>query len=69
MQRLLLQALATEPGRPLSGGYRNRHRLPGPSSVQRALQTLVRDELVARAEGVHRISEPFLAEWIRRNEL
>jgi hypothetical protein len=69
VQRLLLQALATEPGRPLSGGYRNRHRLPGPSSVQRALQALVRDELVARAEGVHRISEPFLAEWIRRNEL
>ncbi|HEY1277955.1 MAG TPA: hypothetical protein VGF25_23820 [Thermoleophilaceae bacterium] len=69
VQRLLLQALAAEPGRPLSGAYRNRHRLPGPSSVQRALQTLVRDELVARREGGHRISEPFLAEWIRRNEL
>jgi hypothetical protein len=69
VQRLLLQALATEPGRPLSGDYRNRHRLPGPSSVQRALQALVTQELVAREEGVHRIAEPFLAEWIRRNEI
>jgi uncharacterized protein len=69
VQRLLLQALATEPGHPLSGGYRNRHRLPGPSSVQRALQALVRDELVARVNGEHQISEPFLAEWIRRNEV
>ena len=66
-QRLVLQALAREQGRPLSGDYRRRHGLPGPSSVQRALDALRRDELVARDDsGEHRIAEPFLADWLRR---
>jgi AAA+ ATPase superfamily predicted ATPase len=69
-QRLVLQALAAEPGRPLSRDYRRRHALPGPSSVQRALEALVKDELVARDKpGDYRIAEPFLAEWLRRGEL
>ncbi len=68
LQRLVLQALAKEPGRPLRGDYRHRHKLPGPSSVQRALQTLVKDELVSRDARDYRICEPFLAEWIVRNE-
>ena len=29
-QKLVLQALAREPGRPLTGAYRARHDLPGP---------------------------------------
>ena len=66
-QRLVLQALAREPGRPLAGEYRRRHGLPGPSSVQRALDALRKDELVTRdADGAYRIAEPFLAEWLRR---
>jgi hypothetical protein len=66
-QRVVLQALAREPGRPLAGEYRRRHGLPGPSSVQRALDALRRDELVARtSDGEHRIAEPFLADWLRR---
>jgi hypothetical protein len=66
-QRLVLHALAREPGRPLAGEYRRRHGLPGPSSVQRALDALRKEELVARgADGEHRIAEPFLAEWLRR---
>lgn len=65
-QRLVLQALAAEPGRPLREDYRRRHGLPGPSSVQRALQALSRDELATRENGVWRIAEPFLAEWLRR---
>ncbi len=66
-QRLLLQVLAAEPGRPLSGEYRRRHGLPAPSSVQRALGALLKDELVARdASGEYRIAEPFLAEWLQR---
>jgi hypothetical protein len=64
LQRLLLQALAREQGRPLSGAYRSRHRLPGPSSVQRALEALSRDELIVREEADHRIAEPFLADWL-----
>jgi hypothetical protein len=69
VQRLVLQALAVEPGRPLGGEYRRRHGLPGASSVQRALEALVRDELVAKdGRGEYRIAEPFLAEWLQRSE-
>jgi hypothetical protein len=69
-QRLVLQALAADPGRPLGRDYRRGHALPGPSSVQRALEALVREELVARDRpGDYRIAEPFLAEWLRRGEL
>jgi uncharacterized protein len=64
-QRILLQALSLEEGRPLTGEYRRRHGLPGPSSIQRALEALERDELVARANGRAWISEPFLAQWVR----
>jgi hypothetical protein len=68
-QRLVLRALAREPGRPLAGEYRRRHGLPGPSSVQRALDAVVKDELVSRDErGEYRIAEPFLGEWLRREE-
>ena len=68
-QRQLLQALAAEPGRPLRTDYRLHHALPAASSVQRALEALVHDELAARDEdGDYRIAEPFLAEWVRRHE-
>ena len=68
-QRALLQALAVEPGRPYAGAYRHRHNLPAPSSVQRAVEALVGNELVGRGEdGDFRIVEPFFAEWIIRNE-
>ncbi|HEY6112478.1 MAG TPA: ATP-binding protein [Gaiellaceae bacterium] len=67
-QRLVLRAIAREPGRPLMGEYRRRHGLPGPSSVQRALDALVKDELVARdVSAEYRIAEPFLGEWLRRD--
>jgi hypothetical protein len=63
-QRLVLQALAAEPGRPLSADYRRRHGLPGASSVQRALEALTRNELVGRRDREYRVVEPFLAEWL-----
>ena len=65
-QRTLLQALARQPGHPLSAAYRRRFMLAGPSTVQKALEALEREELVARDGGFAEISEPFLAEWIRR---
>jgi uncharacterized protein len=68
-QRVLLQSLALEEGRPLTSEYRRRHGLPPTSSVQRALQVLERGELVARDGGRAWISEPFLAEWLRANVL
>ena len=67
VQRLLLAELAREPGRPLSADYRNRHNLPGPSTVQRAVEALERGELVARDRGRVRIVEPFLAAWLLRD--
>ena len=67
----LVSGIATaEPGRPYAGEYRLRHNLPAPSSVQRAIEALVGDELIGRDEdGEFRIVEPFLAEWIIRNEI
>jgi AAA+ ATPase superfamily predicted ATPase len=64
-QRVLLEALAKEPGRPLSGEYRNRHGLAGPSSVQTALAALIDRELIEREpDGAYRVMEPFLTEWL-----
>ena len=68
-QRLVLQALAQEPLRPItSEAYRHRYGLPAPSSVRKALDRLVADEVVTREHaGAYRIAEPFLADWIRRS--
>jgi uncharacterized protein len=67
-QRLLLRALAEEPGHPISADYRRRHALPGASSVQRALSALEKAELVGRRRGEAWISEPFLARWVMEND-
>lgn len=68
VQRATLQALAREPlVSATSEEFRRRHGLPGGSSVQRALDALVEEEIVLReAAGSYRIAEPFLAEWILR---
>jgi hypothetical protein len=67
-QRTLLRALAQAPGHPLTAAYRRTHALSGTSGVQRALEALERDELIARASGNAWIVEPFLAEWVLRND-
>jgi uncharacterized protein len=68
VQRVLLEALALEAGRPYSEEYRRRHRLPPQTNVQRALTALVRSEIVSKqADGAYAISEPFLAQWIVRS--
>jgi hypothetical protein len=68
-QRLVLQALAQEPLRAVtSEEYRRRYGLPAPSSVQKALDRLVADEVVRReGPGSYVIAEPFLADWVRRS--
>jgi hypothetical protein len=69
-QRVTLEALAREPGQPaLAAAYRARHNLPGTSTVQRALEALVDDELVQRSGDGYRIAEPFLADWIIRSDV
>ena len=66
-ERLLLLALAREPGRPFSVDYRRRHGLPSASHVQRSLRSLVRRELAEKDEGgVYRVAEPFLDRWLER---
>jgi AAA+ ATPase superfamily predicted ATPase len=68
VQRLVLGALAAEPGRPLAGEYRTRHGLPSASSVQTALRALGERELISRrADGEYELAEPFLAGWIAGN--
>jgi hypothetical protein len=69
-QRRVLQALTAEqPGRPLSSDYRARHALPSTPTVQTALAALTAGEVLTRVgRGEYRIAEPFLAEWIARNE-
>jgi hypothetical protein len=64
-QRLVLQALAAEPGGVFGAEYRRRHDLPAASSVQRAVLQLQADELVGRTSDGYAITEPFLADWVR----
>lgn len=66
VQRLLLQALAREPGHPYAQSYRDRHDLPSAASVQTGLRALEQREVVSGERGAYRIVEPFLAEWMRR---
>jgi uncharacterized protein len=66
-QRLLLIALAAEPGQPFAQEYRARHNLRGSSATQRALGGLTQQELVVRDGAIVRIAEPFYAEWIELN--
>jgi uncharacterized protein len=66
VQRLVLQALARESGHPQSQAYRDRHALPSAASVQKALQTLERGEVLAGERGRYEIVEPFLAAWLNR---
>ena len=64
-QRILLSALAEEPGRPQTRDYQARHGLRGSSTTQKTVDALVRQELVTKRDGLVAISEPFFADWIR----
>ena len=68
VQKLVLQALAREPGRPYRNEYRARHQLPATASVQKALRALEKREVIAGERGEYRIVEPFLPQWLRRQE-
>jgi len=67
VQKQVLRALAREPGHPFSAAYRERHSLPAATNVQKALGALTKRELVSGEAGAYRITEPFLAEWLRAN--
>jgi hypothetical protein len=69
VQKLVLQALAREPGRPFTAAYRDRHDLPPSTNVQKALRALEKREVVVGSAGEYRIAEPFLAEWLNRQRV
>lgn len=64
VQRLVLQALAKEPGHPFQTEYRSRHALPPATNVQKALAALEKREVVLGENGAYRIVEPFLSDWL-----
>ena len=70
-QRLVMLALAEEPTRSIfAAAYHERHELPANPSLQRALGALIAKEIAGRnATGEHAIIEPFLADWLRGEQL
>ena len=67
-QRVVLEALAAEPGRPYTEDYRRRHNLRTATRVQKALGALTKRELVAKDRtGNYAVVEPFFAAWVVRN--
>jgi hypothetical protein len=66
-QRRVLRTVVLEDGRGLlSADVRERHRLGGASSVQYALASLTRDDLVSRDSDRHVVVDSLLREWIAR---
>jgi hypothetical protein len=69
-QRLAMLALAAEPtAGPYSADYHRRHELPPSPTLQTALNGLIKKEIVGRdAGGEYRVIEPFLAQWLAREQ-
>ncbi len=68
-QRLLLIALVDGPQNIYTVDFRESYGFPSNSYVQRAVKTLVAQELVGQADDrAYLIIEPFLAEWITREQ-
>jgi uncharacterized protein len=64
-QRLLLLALAAEPGAVYGEEYRRRHRLGAATSVQRSMSRLTNRELIEQDKnGAYLISDVFFRSWI-----
>jgi hypothetical protein len=69
-QRLLMVALAEEPARGVySSDYRSRHELSANPTLQIALAGLIKKEIIGRnRDGDYCVVEPFLAEWLQREQ-
>lgn len=66
-QRAVLRAVVLEQGRELmSAEVRERHRLPGASTVQTALGALVRQDIVMKHDGRYVVSDSLYREWVAR---
>ena len=68
-ERLVLLALSNEPLNLYAEATRDRFGLPAPTFVQRAVRALVREDVVQKERGGrYLIAEPFLDEWIKRQQ-
>jgi hypothetical protein len=66
-QRAALRAVVIEQGRELlSADVRNRHRLPGTSSVQSALAALRKQDIVQRDGARYVVTDSLYREWVAR---
>ena len=66
-QRAVLRAVVLESGREiLSADVRNRHRLPGASSVQAALAALVKQDIVQKENARYVVNDSLYREWVAR---
>jgi len=66
-QRSVLRAVVLDDGRELlSADTRERHRLGGASTVQYALSSLMRDDLISRDGGRYVVVDSLMKEWIAR---
>jgi hypothetical protein len=66
-QRAVLRALVLEEGRELmSADVRERHRLPGTSTVQAALAALLRQDIIMKDGGKYAAVDSLYREWVAR---
>ncbi len=66
-QKLLLQAIAKEGEVQgiTSSAFIKKYKLPSASSVQSALKPLLKNDVVTQENGIYRIYDYFLAEWLK----
>ena len=66
-QRRLITALATEPSKSIYGkDYIQRHGLGRSQNVSKACKNLEDRDLIEKSEGVYRVSDVFLREWLKK---
>jgi hypothetical protein len=67
-QRAVLRAVVVQGGRAvLSADVRTRHRLGGTSTIQSALNALVRDDVISREGARYVVVDSLLREWVARH--
>ena len=69
MQRRFLRGLATEPDgvKVFAAAFGQRHQLGSPSTVQRAVDSLLEKDIIDRSDSSFLIPDRFLRIWIQRN--
>ena len=67
VQRAALRAVVLQEGRELlSADTRTRHRLSGPSSVQKSLAALAKQDLIVQEGGKYVVVDSLFREWVAR---